>query len=68
MVDAFYLFFVFFFFGSKPNLKKFEIASIVALKGVHVAVCGWRCIDLINDTLKILGTHFSYNEKLIEEK
>ena len=40
MVDAFYLFFVFFFFGSKPNLKKFEIASIVALKGVHVAVCG----------------------------
>ena len=27
-----------------------------------------RCVDTKNDTLKILGTHFSYNEKLKEEK
>ena len=27
-----------------------------------------RCIDLNIDTLEILGTHFSYNEKLKEEK
>ena len=27
-----------------------------------------RCIDLNVDTLKILGTHFSDNEKLKEEK
>ena len=27
-----------------------------------------RCIELNNDTLKILATHFSYNEKLKEEK
>ena len=27
-----------------------------------------RCIDLNADTLKILGTNFSYNEKLKEEK
>ena len=27
-----------------------------------------RCIGLNNDTLKILDTHFSYNEKLKEEK
>ena len=33
-----------------------------------MAVCGLRCIDLNNDTLKILGTHFSFNEKLKEEK
>ena len=33
-----------------------------------MAVCGLRCVDLNNDTLKILGTHFSYNEKLKEEK
>ena len=33
-----------------------------------MAVCGLRCIDLNNDTLQILGTHFSYNEKLKEEK
>ena len=33
-----------------------------------MAVCGLRCIDLNIDTIKILGTHFSYNEKLKEEK
>ena len=33
-----------------------------------MAVCGLRCIDLNNDTLKILGTHFSCNGKLKEEK
>ena len=27
-----------------------------------------RCIDRNNDTLKILGTHFSYNKKLKDEK
>ena len=27
-----------------------------------------RCIDLNVDMLKILGTHFSYNEKLKEKK
>ena len=66
MVDVFYLFS--YFSGLKPNLKKSEIAGIGALKGVQVAVCGLRCADLNNDTLKILGTHFPYNEKLKEEK
>ena len=33
-----------------------------------MAVCGLRCINLNDDTLKILSTHFSYNEKLKEEK
>ena len=32
-----------------------------------MVVCGFRCIDLNNDTLKILGTHFCYNENLKEE-
>ena len=66
MVDAFYLFSS--FSGLKPNLKKFEIADIGALKGVQVAVCGLRCIDLNNDTLEILSTRFSYNKKLKEEQ
>ena len=34
---------------------------------VQVAVCGLRCVDLKTDTLKILGTHLSYNEKLKDE-
>ena len=33
-----------------------------------MTVCGMRCIDLNIDTLKILSNHFSYNEKLKEEK
>ena len=28
-----------------------------------MAVCGLHVIDLNNDKLKILGTHFSYNKK-----
>ena len=66
MVDACYFFS--YFSGLKPNLTKSEIVGIGVLKGIQVTVCGLRCIDLNNDTLKILGTHFSYNEKLKEEK
>ena len=33
-----------------------------------MAVCGLRYIDLNNDTLKILCTLFSYNEKWKEKK
>ena len=54
--------------GLKPNLKKPELEGIGALKEVQVAVCGLCFIDLNNDTLKVLGTHFSYNEKLKEGK
>ena len=56
------------FSGLKPNLWKCEITGIWVLKGVQVAVCGMCCVDIKNDTLKILGTHFSYSEKLKEEK
>ena len=44
------------FSGLKPNLTKCEIAGIGALKGVQVAVCGMKCIDLYNEASKILGT------------
>ena len=60
MVDT--LDFFSYFSGVKPNLIKSEIAVTGILRGVQVAVCSRRCIDLNNDTLKILGTHFSYNK------
>ena len=56
-----------YFSGLKTNLTKSEIAGTGTLKGVQVAVCGMRCIDLNIDTLKILDIHFSYKEKLKEE-
>ena len=69
MVEAFYYYY--YYLPSsvlKPNLKKSEIADIRFRKGVQIAVCGLYCFDLNNDTLKILGTHFSYNEKLKVKK
>ena len=56
------------FSGLEQNLTKSEIVGVGVLKGVQVPVCGMHCIDLNTDTLKILGTHFSYNEKLKEKK
>ena len=37
-----------------------------ALKGFQVTVCAMCCVDLNNDTLKMLGTHFSYSEAVIQ--
>ena len=42
------------FSGLKPNKRKCEIAGIVALKGVQVALCGMRCIDLVPNIVKVL--------------
>ena len=52
------------FSGLKINKSKCEIAGINTLKGVQVALCGRRCIDLASDIVKILGIYYSYNEKL----
>ena len=45
-----------YFFGIKPNLAKSEIARIGVLKGVQVALCGMRYVDLNDDTLKTVLT------------
>ena len=56
------------FSGLKSNLSKCEITGIGVLKRAQVTVCSMRSVDLKNDTLKILGTHFSYSEKLLKEE
>ena len=39
------------------------------MKNKHkVAVCGMECIDLCNNTIKITGIHFSYNNEKRNEK
>ena len=43
----------------KPNILKCEVASIGSLKGVKMAVCGIKYIDLTTETLTTLGAHFS---------
>ena len=39
-------------FQDKPNLIKCEMARLVALKGVKLAVCGMKCNDLRNEAIK----------------
>ena len=64
VVDTF-LFFSY-FSRLKPNLTKSEIAGIGVLK--RAQVYSMSCIILNIDKLKILGTYFSLNRKLKEEK
>ena len=54
--------------GLKPNFFKYGIAEIGSLKWVEVAVCGIKCVNLKVNTIKILGIHFLYNNKLNMEK
>ena len=56
------------FSGLKPNKIKCKIASICVLNGVQVALCGMKCVNLNNETVKILGVHFSYNKNLEQDK
>ena len=42
---------------------KCEIAGLGILKGAKEAVCGLQNIDLVNDTIKILGIHFVCDKK-----
>ena len=56
--------------GLKPNKSKCEIAGIGILKEVSMEPCGMECecIDLTNNSMKILGIHFSYNKKIENEE
>ena len=47
----------------KPNKSKREVAEIGVLKGVEMALCGMKCIDLRLNTVKILVICFSCNKK-----
>ena len=56
------------FSGLKINKTKCEIAGIGVLKGVKLALCGMKCVNLNNDAIKILGICYSYDRKLENEK
>ena len=52
------------FSGLKPNKEECEVAGIGVKKGVKVALCGMKNINLKKKTVKILGVHYSYNKNL----
>ena len=48
--------------GLKPNKSKREIAGIGVLKRSQMALCGIECVNLKNNTIKIVGPHFHITE------
>ena len=56
------------FSGLKPNKTKCEIAGILILHGVQVAICGMKYVNFNNKTVKVLGVHLSYNKNLERDK
>ena len=48
------------FSGLKPNKTKSETAGIGVLNGVQVALCSMKCVNLNNETVKILGVQNSW--------
>ena len=56
------------FSGLKPAKTKCEIAGISVLNGVQVSLYCMKYFNLNNETVKILGVHFSYNKNLEQDK
>ena len=52
----------------KSNKTKCEIAGIGVLNWVQVVLCGMKCVNLNNETIKIVGVHFSRNKNLEQDK
>ena len=53
--------------AQKTNTRKCEIAVIAILKELNVALCDMKGLNLMKETMTILGAHFSYNNKLENE-
>ena len=53
--------------GLQLNASKTEICGIGVKRGVEVALCGMKSINLLTDSVKILGIYFSYNEEIAKE-
>ena len=56
------------FSGLKANRAKCEIAGIGVKNGAEIALLDLKCINLNNDSIRILGVHFSYNSEIFEER
>ena len=54
--------------GLKLNESKTEICGIGVKRGVEVALCGMKSVNLVTNSVKILGIYFSYNEEIMNEK
>ena len=56
------------FSGFKLNTSKCELCGIGVLKGVKTALCNVKNIDLTNDSIRVLGVHYSYDKNICRDK
>ena len=56
------------FTSLKINHEKSEICGIGSKKGVLRAFSDLSSVDIENDTVKILGFHYSYNKQLADKE
>ena len=56
------------FSGMKINQSKCELAGIGVKRSVQTALCGIKNILFCKESVKILGVHFTYCEKLFSDK
>ena len=56
------------FISLKVNYEKSEICGIGYKKGVMGAFSNITSVDIVNDTVKILGCHHSYNKQLADDR
>ena len=56
------------FSSLKLNMEKSVLCGMGVLKGVQVAFCGCKVVDLTRECIKILGIYFSYNSSLAGDK
>ena len=47
------------------NTDKCEICGIGVKRGEKIALCGMKYVNLLTDSIKILGIHYSYNSEIV---
>ena len=56
------------FSSLKVNFERSDLCDIGAMKGVEGAFCGVTCLNLLSDSIKILGVHFSDPQSLYNDR
>ena len=54
------------FSGLQLNKLKCEVTGIGTLKSLKIALCGMDSINLIADSITILGRNFSYKKQIVK--
>ena len=56
------------FSGLNLNKTKCEISGIGVMKGAKTALCNIKNVNLLSDSIKVLGVLYSYNKNIFQSK